>query len=278
MRAGWLAGGRAEQASVAWHPINEQMFASGGSDGAVMFWEAGTEKEVGSMEEAHDAIIWDLAWHPLGHVLASASNDHSTKFWTRNRPGDAMRDKYNLNIAIIGPDGEPIDMDTDVQLGEMKTALPGMGLEHGLPPEKEELPGNVMGLEHGLPPEKEELPGNIMGLEHGLPPEKEELPGNVMGLEHSLPPEKEELPGNIMGLEHGLPPEKEELPGNIKGLEHGLPPEKEELPGKIMGLEHGLPPEKEELPGKIMGLEHGLPPEKEELPGNVMGLGTWPST
>jgi len=37
-----------------------------------------TEKEVGAMEEAHDAIIWDLAWHPLGHVLASASNDHST--------------------------------------------------------------------------------------------------------------------------------------------------------------------------------------------------------
>lgn len=28
-------------AAIAWHPINEQMFASGGSDGAVMFWEAG---------------------------------------------------------------------------------------------------------------------------------------------------------------------------------------------------------------------------------------------
>ena len=41
-----------------------------------------TEKEVGAMEEAHDAIIWDLAWHPLGHVLASASNDHST--WVTN--------------------------------------------------------------------------------------------------------------------------------------------------------------------------------------------------
>ena len=37
-----------------------------------------TEKELGSMEEAHDAIIWDLAWHPLGHILSSASNDHST--------------------------------------------------------------------------------------------------------------------------------------------------------------------------------------------------------
>lgn len=38
-----------------------------------------------------------MAWHPLGHILCSGSNDHTIKFWTRNRPGDLMRDKYNLN-------------------------------------------------------------------------------------------------------------------------------------------------------------------------------------
>jgi len=27
--------------AIAWHPINEQLFVSGGSDGAMMFWEAG---------------------------------------------------------------------------------------------------------------------------------------------------------------------------------------------------------------------------------------------
>lgn len=32
------------------------------------------------------------------------------KFWTRNRPGDAMRDKYNLNIMAVGPDGEMLDI------------------------------------------------------------------------------------------------------------------------------------------------------------------------
>ena len=26
-----------------------------------------------------------MAWHPLGHVLATASNDHSTKFWSRQQ-------------------------------------------------------------------------------------------------------------------------------------------------------------------------------------------------
>lgn len=49
------------------------------------------------METAHDSIVWTLAWHPLGHILCSGSNDHTIKFWTRNRPGDLMRDKYNLN-------------------------------------------------------------------------------------------------------------------------------------------------------------------------------------
>ncbi len=66
---------------------------------------------------AHDSSVWDLAWHPLGglrgpiracgtsdasrsatgHILASGSNDHTTRFWTRNRPGDDMDDKYNAN-------------------------------------------------------------------------------------------------------------------------------------------------------------------------------------
>lgn len=58
-----------------------------------------TPKEVAAIDQAHDSIVWALAWHPLGHILCSGSNDHSCKFWTRNHPGDPMRDKYNLNTA-----------------------------------------------------------------------------------------------------------------------------------------------------------------------------------
>ena len=36
-----------------------------------------TEKEVGGMELAHDSVVWSLSWHPLGHILASGSNDHT---------------------------------------------------------------------------------------------------------------------------------------------------------------------------------------------------------
>ncbi|MEQ2171302.1 WD repeat-containing protein 33 [Goodea atripinnis] len=35
------------------------------------------EKEVGGMEMAHEGMIWSLAWHPLGHILCSGSNDHT---------------------------------------------------------------------------------------------------------------------------------------------------------------------------------------------------------
>lgn len=71
------------------------------------------DKEVGAIEQAHDSIVWTLAWHPLGHILCSGSNDHTSKFWTRNRPGDLMRDKYNLNTLPAGVAG--VD---DVDLGK----------------------------------------------------------------------------------------------------------------------------------------------------------------
>ncbi|CAH1115607.1 unnamed protein product [Psylliodes chrysocephalus] len=118
-------GHKKEASSVAWHPIHEGLFCSGGSDGAIMFWHVGADKEVGAIEQAHDSIVWTLAWHPLGHILCSGSNDHTSKFWTRNRPGDQMRDKYNLNTLPAGIAGlEDLDMGD-----EPVSIIPGMGPE-----------------------------------------------------------------------------------------------------------------------------------------------------
>ncbi|XP_076472222.1 uncharacterized protein LOC143301721 isoform X2 [Babylonia areolata] len=124
-------GHKKEATSLAWHPLHESLFTSGGSDGSLMFWIVGCDREVGSIEEAHEGMVWGLDWHPLGHILVSGSNDHTTKFWTRNRPGDEMRDRYNLNNLPTGVEQEILEYSKeDVQA---MPSLPGMGLEHGLP-------------------------------------------------------------------------------------------------------------------------------------------------
>lgn len=77
------------------------MFASGDFEGTIKFWVADKPDPQGEILAAHEsnngAAVWDMSWHPLGHVLCTASNDQTIKFWTRNRPGDDMiYDKYNV--------------------------------------------------------------------------------------------------------------------------------------------------------------------------------------
>ncbi|XP_059619421.1 pre-mRNA 3' end processing protein WDR33 [Phlebotomus argentipes] len=134
-------GHKKEASAVSWHPIHEGLFSSGGSDGSVLFWNVGTDKEVGAIDAAHDSIVWTLAWHPLGHILCSGSNDHTIKFWTRNRPGDQMRDRYNLNTLPASLQGyDDCEIDDHV-------VIPGMGLEdkadftESLTAERDYIPG-----------------------------------------------------------------------------------------------------------------------------------------
>ncbi|VDP81561.1 unnamed protein product [Echinostoma caproni] len=61
-----------------------------------------TDTELGAVEHAHESMIWSLAWHPFGHILVSGANDFATKFWTRNRPGDVLKD----SVGSLG--GDPL--------------------------------------------------------------------------------------------------------------------------------------------------------------------------
>lgn len=71
-------GHKKEVTRIVWHPVHENLFASGSGDGAIHFWCAGNETELGVIDGAHDNMIWSLAWHPLGHILVSGGNDFST--------------------------------------------------------------------------------------------------------------------------------------------------------------------------------------------------------
>jgi WD domain, G-beta repeat len=61
-----------------------------------------------TLSQAHDSNVWALAFHPLGHLLVSASNDHTTRFWARERPGDAASvfAPGGAKPAAAGPDDD----------------------------------------------------------------------------------------------------------------------------------------------------------------------------
>ncbi|KAJ0045277.1 hypothetical protein Pint_05297 [Pistacia integerrima] len=85
-----------ELLALAWHPFHEEYFVSGSFDGSIFHWLVGHETPQVEIPNAHDNSVWDLAWHPIGYLLCSGSNDHTTKFWCRNRPGDSARDKFSI--------------------------------------------------------------------------------------------------------------------------------------------------------------------------------------
>ena len=98
---------------MTWHPFHP-VLVSGGSEGAILHWDLSSSPVPPSpltqsashdvsaafspihspppratLSQAHDSNVWALAFHSLGHLLVSASNDHTTRFWCRERPGDA---------------------------------------------------------------------------------------------------------------------------------------------------------------------------------------------
>ena len=52
------------------------------------------QEPVADIPHAHDSHVFSLAWHPLGHMLCSGSNDQHAKFWTRQHPGDGESANY----------------------------------------------------------------------------------------------------------------------------------------------------------------------------------------
>ncbi|KAJ6831487.1 flowering time control protein FY [Iris pallida] len=89
-------GHRKDVTALAWHPFHEEYFVSGSYDGSIFHWLVGHETPQVEVHGAHENSVWDLAWHPIGYLLCSGSNDHTTKFWCRNRPGDTNRENYSV--------------------------------------------------------------------------------------------------------------------------------------------------------------------------------------
>lgn len=70
---------------VAWHPYKEELFASASHNGQIIYWLANSG-HLCTVEKAHSTMIWGMAWHPQGHMIASTGNDHKIRFWGRCKP------------------------------------------------------------------------------------------------------------------------------------------------------------------------------------------------
>ncbi|KAL5512021.1 PFS2 [Sanghuangporus vaninii] len=144
-----LKGHKKEVCSLAWHPIHP-LLVSGGSDGSILYWDINaTDSYISAysdqqpypsttktsaqsqipdgpratLSQAHDSNVWALAFHPLGHILVSASNDHTTRFWARSRPGDVG--STFTGGGLRPPEGAEEEEDAEEEGDSM--AVPGLG-------------------------------------------------------------------------------------------------------------------------------------------------------
>ncbi|KAL8913089.1 MAG: hypothetical protein Q9171_002069 [Xanthocarpia ochracea] len=126
-----LRGHEKEVSTLTWHPFHTCLLSTGGNDGSIFHYllnepntpantttsippydsadpknaPAQTIYPAHRLQHAHDMPVWSLDWHPLGHILASGSNDRVTRFWTRARPGetDCFNDRWHIG-------GEAVEM------------------------------------------------------------------------------------------------------------------------------------------------------------------------
>ncbi|GAA5932898.1 WD40 repeat domain-containing protein [Sporobolomyces koalae] len=121
-----LRGHKKEVCSLAWHPIHSDILSSGGSEGSILHWSLPDPSPKETLEFAHDSNVWSLAYHPLGHLLVSASNDHTTRFWSRARPGIRVKsDRFHVGKERAKEIGEEAD-NPAMEDDRDEFALPGL--------------------------------------------------------------------------------------------------------------------------------------------------------
>ena len=270
-----LKGHEKDISTFAWHPIHSSLLSTGGGDGTIFHYlldepntPAGVPASLAPYDSqdpstapaqtiypahkipfAHDPLgpIWSLDWHPVGHILASGSNDRITRFWTRARPGenDTFNDRFHLGEAAAEAHG------TWDRRG---------GRKHRQEEEEQELEDEMEGLvDQKMPPKLPGFPG-IPGLPLPQFGKDGSSAGGVQslipGMGGAVPPPPQfgsGPPPMLPGMDPSRPPDLAQLTEMMKKAGLPLPPQ--------VGAAGQFPPPP---PGMI---PHGLiPPPNFQLP------------
>jgi polyadenylation factor subunit 2 len=268
-----LKGHEKDISTIAWHPVHSSLLSTGGADGALFHYlldepntppgapltvapyespdpstaPAQTIYPAHKIQHAHDFSIWSLDWHPLGHILASGSNDRVTRFWTRARPGetDLFIDRYHIGESAAEAQGTwdrrgGRRQRQEEEEQEMEDEMEGL-VDQKMPPK---LPG-FLGIP-GLPlPSSSAAQPRMPGLGNVPPP--------------SLPFGVNAPPPLLPGMDPNNPPDFAALQEMMRKA--GLPPPP--LPGA--GGQFPPPPPGIPPPGM-------LPPGLMPPPGNFSGF------
>lgn len=280
-----LRGHEKDISTLTWHPVHVSLLSTGGADGSLFHYllnepnpPPGVAPSVAPYDSpdpstalaqtifpahrvpcAHDFAIWSLDWHPLGHILASGSNDRITRFWTRPRPGetDCFNDRFHIGEAAAEAQGtydrrgmrkqqreqEEQEMEdeaqglVDQQMPIRQPALPGIGLAGFPSNEGPQIPG----MGNLVPPPPPPLVDgatvpNIPGFDPSNPQELFKFIASMGGSLSPPPPPLNTTAGGVPGL-----PPPPPLPGAFPpgALPPGLLPPGFRLPS---GLAAQSPP------------------------------------
>ncbi|SPO01139.1 related to polyadenylation factor I subunit 2 [Cephalotrichum gorgonifer] len=250
-----LKGHEKDISTLAWHPFHPNLLSTGGHDGSLFHYildepntpsghasgiapydspdpsssPAQTIYPAHKIQYAHDFAIWSLDWHPLGHILASGSNDRLTRFWSRARPGDAdfLQDKYHIGEAAAVAQGTwdrrgGRQQRQEEEEQEVEDEMEGL-VDQKMPPKQGPAAGGFPGIP-GLPlqgaPPSLPLPG--LG---GVPPPPPMMPGVIPpplpGMNGAVPPPP--LPG-LAGLDPSNPADISKIAELMRKAGVQLPP------------------------------------------------------
>ncbi|RDL38156.1 Uncharacterized protein BP5553_05589 [Venustampulla echinocandica] len=299
-----LKGHEKEISTLTWHPIHSSLLSTGGGDGALFHYlldEPNTPPGVApsvapydtpdpsiapaqtiypahKISYAHDFPIWSLDWHPLGHILASGSNDRVTRFWTRARPGDVdtFNDRYHIGESAAEAQGtwdrrggrrqrqeeEEQEMEDEMEGlvdQQMPSKLPSFPGIPGLP-----LPQFGKDGSTALP--KPQIPGMGGAVLPPPPPfgvSGVNVPPPLPGLDPNNPPDFAKLAE--MMKKAGLPPPPPPMAG---GQSQFAPPPPGMLPPGLFP-----PPGNFQIPPGFPPPPMGVPPPPFQIPGMGGGQG-----